>query len=214
MTGFIYVITNTINNKQYVGKTTVDVKTRFNEHCRDYLRFFTEERPLYRAMQKYGIESFSVQMLEECDLAILNEREQYWIDKLNTYKNGYNATVGGDGIQLYDYNLFIQDYDSGMTGNEIAQKYHCDVGTVRKALVKAGRDTYKNSLDRNISIPVIQLDLKNNFIQTFNSSHEAAKWLQENNYTKDKSYRSIGVKVLKAARGERLTAYKFKWRLQ
>ena len=44
MTGFIYVITNTINNKQYVGKTTVDVKTRFNEHCRDYLRFFTEER--------------------------------------------------------------------------------------------------------------------------------------------------------------------------
>ena len=214
MTGFIYVITNDINEKQYVGKTTGNINIRFNEHCRDYLRFFTEERPLYKAMQKYGTEHFSIALLEECDLTILNEREQYWINKLDTYKHGYNATIGGDGIQLYDYNLFIQDYDNGMTGNEIAQKYHCDVGTVRKALVKAGKNTYKNSLSRNISIPIIQLDLKGNIIQTFNSSHEAAKWLQQYNYTKDKSYRSIGVKILKAARGERLTAYKFKWQLQ
>ena len=110
--------------------------------------------------------------------------------------------------------MFVKDYDNGMTGNEIAQKYNCDLGTVRKALIKANCDTYKNSFDRSINFPVIQLDLKNNILQTFKSSHEAAKWLQEHNYTKDKSYRSVGAKILKAARGERLTAYKFKWQLQ
>jgi hypothetical protein len=43
-------------------------------------------------MRKYGRENFSFQILEECSEDKLAEREIYWINKLNTYKNGYNET--------------------------------------------------------------------------------------------------------------------------
>jgi transposase len=48
------------------------------------------------AMRKYGRENFSFQILEECPEEQLAEREIYWIEKLNTYKEGYNETRGGD----------------------------------------------------------------------------------------------------------------------
>ena len=49
------------------------------------------------AMQKYGIENFTLSILELCDKSKLNEREKFWIKKLNTNdKNcGYNLTEGG-----------------------------------------------------------------------------------------------------------------------
>ena len=95
--GYIYCITNQINNKQYIGKTLSTVKKRFKEHCRDSKKNKLCNRPLYLAMRKYGIENFSVETLEEVnnpsDLAI---REQFWITKRKTYgKTGYNATIGG-----------------------------------------------------------------------------------------------------------------------
>lgn len=215
MTGFIYVITNDINGKQYVGKTTGTIQERFREHCKDYLRYFTKERPLYKAMQKYGIEHFSIAQIEECDISILDVRERYWINQLNTFYNGYNATYGGDGIQLYNYDLFIIDYDSGMTGQEIAKKRHCDIQTVRRALVRSGRDTKKNANDRNICIPVIQLNKDTEEpIQEFISSRAAAIYMQKYGYTTDKRDESVSHHITDAAKGKRKSAYGFKWKLK
>lgn len=214
MTGFIYVITNDINRKQYVGKTTDTIEKRFKAHLEEYQKIRYEKRPLYRAMNKYGIEHFSIQQLEECNLEILNERESYWIKQLDTFHNGYNATLGGDGAQLYDYDLFIKEYNQGLTIEEISCIYQCDVGTIRKILVKNNIDTKLNANMRNIHIPVIQLDLNNNILQSFISSHEAARWIQNNNFTKDKSFKSVGARILQAARGKRKTAYGFKWKLK
>lgn len=214
MTGFIYVITNNINGKQYVGKTTDTIEARYKKHLEEYKRPRCEKRPLYSAMNKYGLEHFSVKQLEECELDILNIREQYWIKQLNTYHNGYNATYGGDGTQLYNYELIIQDYDNGMTGQEIIEKYHCDKDTVRLALVKAGRDTKKNANDRNTCIPVVQLDKNNMVIQEFSSLGLAAKYLQENNYTADKKNESVSNHISQVVRGIRKTAYGFKWKLK
>lgn len=58
-----------------------------------------EKRPLYDAMNKYGVENFIVEELEYVkDENILSEREVYWIKELETYgSKGYNATKGGDG---------------------------------------------------------------------------------------------------------------------
>ena len=94
----IYVITNQINGKQYVGLSK-DCYKRWSDH---YSKSYHSERKedldkaLYKAMRKYGRENFSFQILEECEESMLAEREIYWIDKLQTYKNGYNETLGGD----------------------------------------------------------------------------------------------------------------------
>ena len=72
MTGKIYCISNDINNKCYIGKTTYPIiEQRFKEHCVDSRKPNKEKRPLYSAMNKYGIEHFSIKLLEECEISIL-----------------------------------------------------------------------------------------------------------------------------------------------
>ncbi|MCK9319241.1 GIY-YIG nuclease family protein [Methanoculleus sp.] len=93
----IYVITNKINNKQYVGQS-VDVDKRWISH-----KFASTQNNtniiLYNAMSKYGVDNFVIQVIEK-DIPIneIDEKEKYWINKLNTLKpNGYNMTLGGEG---------------------------------------------------------------------------------------------------------------------
>lgn len=105
--GYIYAITNKINGKQYVGKTTLTVADRWKQHIHDSKTRKGEIRPLYSAFKKYGIENFKIEELEKCSNDILSDREIYWIDKLDTYNNGYNATFGGDGKILYDYKKIL-----------------------------------------------------------------------------------------------------------
>ena len=102
--GYIYEITNDVNGKMYVGKTErANPKSRWYEHLRDYKLEKYKHRPLYRAMNKYGREHFHFKIIEKTNnKEETYEREQYWINKLNTYihfdnSNGYNATLGGDG---------------------------------------------------------------------------------------------------------------------
>ena len=52
--------------------------------------------PFYSALRKYGKENFYFEILEECQIKDLNEKEKYWIQYYDTFHNGYNATEGGD----------------------------------------------------------------------------------------------------------------------
>lgn len=93
MCGVIYLITNNLNGKQYVGKTTRSLNIRMNHHkCGGDLH-------IDRAIRKYGRENFTVEVLEECyTVEQLNEREIFWIAALNCkHPNGYNHTDGGEG---------------------------------------------------------------------------------------------------------------------
>ena len=90
--GYIYKIVNDINNKIYIGKTEFNIQKRFEEHIRDSQKEH-KNRPLYNAMNKYGIQHFKIELIEECNN--LEEREKYWISFYDSYKNGYNATLGG-----------------------------------------------------------------------------------------------------------------------
>lgn len=55
---YIYVIKNDINKKLYVGKTTNSIEERFSRHCYDSTREKEQYRPLYAAMNKYGVKHF------------------------------------------------------------------------------------------------------------------------------------------------------------
>lgn len=78
--GYIYCITNLINGKRYVGKTAYSIEKRFKEHCSDFCKRRCEKRPLYDAMNKYGIENFIVEELEYVeDDSKLSDKEIYWI---------------------------------------------------------------------------------------------------------------------------------------
>jgi group I intron endonuclease len=88
----IYKITNKINNKAYVGWSN-NIERRFKEHqtCGGRSRI-----PLDLAIQKYGINNFTYEIIEECSIEELNERETYWITTLETHLTGYNCNTGGD----------------------------------------------------------------------------------------------------------------------
>lgn len=53
-------------------------------------------------MNKYGVSHFYPEAIEECDDSSLDSREVFWIQYYDSYKNGYNATIGGDGKAYLD----------------------------------------------------------------------------------------------------------------
>lgn len=92
---YIYKITNTINNKIYIGQH----KVRPNERLRDYMGKGLAIREAYK---KYGRSNFTKEILEyiEDDTKHLrvSERERFWIKQLNSkVPNGYNISDGGEG---------------------------------------------------------------------------------------------------------------------
>lgn len=105
--GYIYKITNQLNQKLYIGLTTKTRPTdRFSQHR--YLANHPEQEAsesyLHKAMRKDGINNFSFEIIEECSNDQLEEREMYWINYYHTWIgdpkcNGYNLTKGGEGTK-------------------------------------------------------------------------------------------------------------------
>ena len=211
--GYIYCITNLINEKKYVGKTTYSVTKRFQEHCRDSKKERCERRPLYDAMNKYGIENFVVKELIECPNDELDSYEKIYIKKLQTYgHNGYNATKGGDGSILFDYDKIIETYALGGTMTECAAKMHCSVDTVKKVLT-INNIPIRHNRRGCCSDPkkVEQYSLEGVFIKEWESITLAAHWLVDNGYAK--TYNSgVKQKIRLCMRGKNKTAYKFIWK--
>jgi len=102
----IYKITNTRNNKVYIGYTTRNVDIRFEEHIRSALK----ERSTYKisnAIRKYGKESFICETIyQSLDLDHIRSIEDHFINEYNSFKNGYNSARGGQGgcISLFKEN--------------------------------------------------------------------------------------------------------------
>lgn len=92
------------NGKSYIGQS-VDIETRFKDHYRashpekyKCKNGRDEHLPVHKAMAKYEKENgYSLEILEVCSPAELNEKEKYWIQYYNSSidKNGYNIAEGG-----------------------------------------------------------------------------------------------------------------------
>lgn len=210
MNGIIYKITNNINNKVYIGKTLNSLEHRFNEHKRDSRKESCEKRPLYSAMKKYGVENFSISLIEEVPIDVLSEREFYWIEQYSSYRNGYNATKGGDGTVLYNYNDILSGFQSGKMIKELAKEFECSPDTISRIIKLENLNTKTNMIKHNKK-GIVAKDKEENIIKEFSSRSEAAKWLQENNYTKSKDIDNIIATIGRVANGQRTTAYGMKW---
>ena len=93
--GVVYLIWNKINGKKYVGQTRQSFKRRIIEHKRNSGK---SKIGVDAAIAKYGWDNFTVEIIEECAIEKLDEREMFWIRELNSkVPNGYNLTDGGKG---------------------------------------------------------------------------------------------------------------------
>ena len=175
---YIYKITNQLNGKIYVGKTLSTIESRWREHLHEATKIRHEQRPLYAAIKKYGKENFSIEPLEECSYENINERERYWIELLGSFKNGYNATLGGDGAQYADYDLIYALYKENKTYEEIAQLTSHDRKTITRALNQKGvtkEERQKNNTS-HISKPVAKIDpVTDEIVEVYSSANEAER---------------------------------------
>ena len=205
---YIYQITNDINGKIYIGKTEFSIEKRFKEHCSDAFRDRNEKRPLYAAMRKYGIEHFHIELIEETDNP--EEREVFWIENKRSFKNGYNATKGGDGVRYLDYDLIIATYQELKSEKETAKKLKVDIGSVRIALKEHDEKIYTSQeVNRKKYGTVIkQLDKNTDeLIQVFATAKDAARHIRPDT----SSIGGVTSHITDVCKGKRKTAYGYKW---
>lgn len=209
---YIYKIINDINDKIYVGKTDFSLEKRFKEHCKDAFRDRNEKRPLYAAMRKYGVEHFKIELIEETDNP--EEREIYWIGFYDGYTQGYNATKGGDGKHLYDHKAIIARLKAHPYPCDIAEEFNCSRDLVLN-IAKSNNISIKNKsqeiLKNELSKTISAYTKDGNFVKSFISTVEAAKWCFEQNKC---SSLNSGVRshIGEVANGKRKTAYGYVWK--
>ena len=94
------------SGKKYVGITCQSVENRW-KNGKGYLEYGKGKpqfnKKFINAIKKYGWDSFKHEIIEDNipDLKTANERERFWISFYDSFNNGYNATIGGDGSESH-----------------------------------------------------------------------------------------------------------------
>ena len=208
---YIYKITNLVNGKEYIGQTSLSIQERFKQHIRDANKGYYNHRPLYGAFNKYGIENFVIEELEECSIEDVNQKEIEYINKFDTYSNGYNATLGGEGTVTIDYDKVLEKYQMGLSAGQIAKDMNHDIkqitrilkskGISKEEIVERGHDSQGR--------PLYKIDKKTNeILEKFGSVAKAAQYLKDNNISKD-TIGGISAHISQCCNGIRKTAYGF-----
>lgn len=143
MKGIIYKAENLITGKVYIGQTIQKLETRIKAHYSDSKRY---DYKFSKALRKYKKEDWSWKILEkELPLQLLDEKEIYYISQYNSFKIGYNSTVGGNS-PVPQYSSFVYEL------------YHPDFGIIkatkqelRKINKNLGNEIHKLLYKRNYS---------------------------------------------------------------
>ena len=161
-------------------------------------------------MRKYGIEHFHIELIEETDNP--NERERFWIEEKGSFKNGYNATVGGDGRPFLDYDVLIAAYLELKNVNKTAKKFNCCPYHLRKILKSRNIEIIdsKSVIKENMGKCVNQYTLKGEYVNTFATAREAARALSPE--IKKNNLGGAASHITDVCKGKRKTAYGFIWK--
>ena len=194
----IYIWYNTINGKAYIGQTT-DEKNRYRKHIEE--SFNPNSRGynlhLHRAIRKYGVDNFRYMRIFKKSLPkclareILNRAEIYFVEKYNTFHNGYNMTIGGDGVSGHCWTEEERKHQSEMIKGKFVGKLNPMYGTTWNDKQREGNQT-----------KVIKYTLDNEFVCEYDSLNEAAKSVNKNH----------SGNISNCCRGKRNNAYGFKWK--
>lgn len=185
----VYIHKNKINGKVYVGQTSKEVWARWGLLGQQYC--YNENTKFSQAIKKYGFENFEhIVVAENLTKEEVNQLEQELIKQYDSYYNGYNSTLGGDGGGFLGHThspesiekMIHRGSDNGMYG-----KHRPDYvkEAVRKAHAKA----------------VHQYDLNGNFIREFESATAAKREMGYDNSL-----------INKCCKMKHRTAYGFYWR--
>lgn len=213
--GYIYKITNLINNKVYIGQTSRQIEIRWSEHIRHGFNPNDKgySRHLYRSMRKYGLDSFSIDIIESCDNDLMSDRETFWIKFYNSSNPdcGYNLTLGGEGTVLIDYDEVYKKYDAGLPLGVIAKEMNISRSNLTQIL--KGYENYDKctawerameEVSLNKGNRVSQYDLHGNFINTFQSSKVAARSVPN----------TTRANIMGCCKNKRGTSGGFQWRFE
>lgn len=185
------------SKKKYVGLTTNESHRKRTFRCtrRPYTH---SQSKIDLAREKYGVDKFIYGIIEtlESDSKSelkkrLKEREKYWIRELDTYKNGYNSTEGGDSVDIKP-EVHIRH------SRHMKEKYG---GKMPEHLLKCQERSLKNASDA-CRRPVIQYSLDGEYVQKWESATDAAKSLGHKS----------GHQIRKCVKGRAYSAYGYLWK--
>lgn len=185
MIGKIYIIKNTVNNKVYVGQTIKSLSDRLKRHIYDAYKMddmldeYVNNSKFYRAIRKYGKDVFYIELLENCSVGELNDKEIYYIDKYNSYIGGYNSTLGGDGtftIKMTDDDILniVNKYINGTSISKLAKMYNVSFSSIKNVLV-ANEVSLRD--DKYSGIEIVMYDEYFNPQNVFKSKTEAYNYI-------------------------------------
>jgi group I intron endonuclease len=100
--GYIYTITNKVSGKVYVGQA-VDYEDRWGRHKRELRGNYHNNQHLQNSYNKHGAEAFEYKVIDAVPIETLDEAEIAYIAQYDSFKNGYNGTLGGDGIRGFTH---------------------------------------------------------------------------------------------------------------
>lgn len=180
---FIYKATSSTTGKVYIGQSSQTLQERINQH-NSHAYGHQYNYHFHNAIRKYGADDFTYEIIEDGIQSIekLNERERYWINHYDSYNNGYNSTLGGDGRQTRDDELIIKLFQEGKTTKEICQITGYHRSTIYKSYrinnLREENCQRKNKQTKNrCSRAVEQYSIDGNYIKTWDSASDCGRAL-------------------------------------
>lgn len=162
-------------------------------------------------MRKYGIEHFHISLIEETYQP--EERERYWIEYFGSFKNGYNATQGGDGKSYLNYNLIIATYQKCGSQEKTAELCNCCRDSVSRIIKMYNiiPERKYTGINSAASKAVIAKTKEKQNIKAFSSLAEAGRWIQANQNKIESDLHGITGNIRKCCQKKRKSAYGYYW---
>jgi group I intron endonuclease len=207
----IYKITNP-NGKIYIGQS-INIEARLPQY--KYISEYSLGRKIKNSIKKYGWENHIHEIIEECSLNQLDEREIFWGNYYNTLgKNGLNLKLGeGRGKCSDETKILMSDRAKEIMTEEHRKKLSeaqlgknkSEIHKQSMRVPKKSKENYKN-VGKWISYskPVLQFDKQDNLIKEWELIRDAEIFYHPKKINKNN--------ICNCCRGKQKTAYGFIWK--